>query len=104
MTMRGQAHEGCSRGVQGAPNMICSRCRKEIADDANYCSACGERQAAAGSAGRSGRRRLTRSAADVKIAGVCGGVAEYLGTDPTLVRLLWAVLTVVPGCLVGGVL
>jgi phage shock protein PspC (stress-responsive transcriptional regulator) len=44
-----------------------------------------------------------RSATDVKIAGVCGGIAEYLGTDPTLVRLVWAVLAVVPGCFVGGV-
>jgi phage shock protein PspC (stress-responsive transcriptional regulator) len=27
------------------------------------------------------------------IAGVCGGVAEFLGWNPTLVRVLWAVLT-----------
>lgn len=25
-----------------------------------------------------------------KICGVCGGVAEYLGIDPTLVRVIWA--------------
>jgi len=47
---------------------------------------------------------LTRSSADYKIGGVCGGIAEYLDTDPTLVRVIWAVLAVVPGCFVGGVL
>lgn len=26
------------------------------------------------------------------ICGVCAGIAEYLGIDPTVVRLLWAVL------------
>lgn len=41
-------------------------------------------------------RRLTRSTTDRKIAGVCGGLAEYIGTDPTLVRILW-VLAVVAG-------
>jgi len=28
------------------------------------------------------------------IAGVCGGLAEWLGWDPTLVRILYAILTV----------
>ena len=27
------------------------------------------------------------------ICGVCAGIAEYLGIDPTVVRLLWAALT-----------
>ena len=27
-----------------------------------------------------------------KIFGVCGGVAEYLGVDPTLVRVIWTLL------------
>lgn len=48
-------------------------------------------------------RRLMRSATDSKIAGVCGGLAEYLGVDPTIVRLFWAVLAVVPGGIVGGI-
>jgi phage shock protein C len=49
-------------------------------------------------------RRLTRSLHDRKIAGVCGGFAEYFHVDPTVVRLLWAVLTVVPGCIVLGLI
>ena len=36
--------------------------------------------------------RLHKSASDKKICGVCGGLAEYLGCDPTLIRLAWAVL------------
>ena len=26
------------------------------------------------------------------LAGVCGGIAEYFGVDPTLIRVIWAVL------------
>mgnify|MGYP001066643811 FL=1 len=35
-------------------------------------------------------KRLYLSDTDKKIAGVCGGVAEYLAVDPTIIRLLWA--------------
>jgi len=49
-------------------------------------------------------RRLTRSVTQRKVAGVCGGLAEHFGIDPTFVRLLWAVLTIVPGVIVLGVL
>ena len=49
-------------------------------------------------------RRLTRSATQRKVAGVCGGLAEYFHADPTVVRLLWVVLTIVPGAIVLGVL
>ena len=34
-------------------------------------------------------KRLFRSRDDRMIAGVCGGIAEYFGIDPTLVRLLF---------------
>lgn len=37
-------------------------------------------------------KKLTLSA-DKKVAGVCGGIAEYFDFDPTLVRVAWAVLT-----------
>ncbi len=39
-------------------------------------------------------RRLTRGA-DRKIGGVCGGIAEYFGVDPTIVRIAFIVLTIV---------
>ena len=31
------------------------------------------------------------------IAGVCGGLAEYLDTDPTLIRVIWALLVLFAG-------
>jgi phage shock protein C len=37
--------------------------------------------------------RLHRSATDRVVAGVCGGLAEYLEVDPTLVRLAFIVGT-----------
>jgi len=46
--------------------------------------------------------RLHRSLTDRKVGGVCGGVAEYLEADPTIIRLIWAVSFFVFG--VGGVL
>jgi phage shock protein PspC (stress-responsive transcriptional regulator) len=36
------------------------------------------------------------------IAGVCGGVADFLGWNPTLVRVLWVILT--PTTLFAGVI
>ncbi len=33
-------------------------------------------------------KRLTRTSWDAPISGVCGGLAHYLGVDPTLVRVL----------------
>lgn len=49
-------------------------------------------------------KRLTRSRTDRRVAGVCGGLAEYLDVDPTFVRLVWIVLSVVPGAIIGGVI
>lgn len=39
-------------------------------------------------------KRLCRSKKERMICGVCGGVAEYFNVDPTIVRLLWAALTI----------
>src|SRR5713226_9789334 len=41
------------------------------------------------------RRRLTRSSRERMWAGVAGGLAEYFDVDPTLMRLMWVVATVV---------
>lgn len=32
-------------------------------------------------------KKLTKSSRDRKIAGVCGGIAEYFGIDSTIVRI-----------------
>ncbi|UCE39264.1 MAG: PspC domain-containing protein [Thermoplasmata archaeon] len=39
-------------------------------------------------------RKLYRSTSDKWIAGVCGGLAGHFNMDPTLVRLLWIVVTI----------
>jgi phage shock protein C len=40
------------------------------------------------------RNALKRSRKDRIIAGVCGGLAEWLGWDPTVVRVLYVLLSV----------
>lgn len=37
-------------------------------------------------------RKLYKSQTDKKLCGVCGGIAEFLDIDSTIVRLIWAVL------------
>lgn len=48
--------------------------------------------------------KLYLSETDRKIAGVCGGIGETYGVDPTLCRLLWVFLTLVSGILPGVIL
>ena len=38
------------------------------------------------------KKRLYRSKTDKKLCGVCAGVADYFGIDPTIVRVIWALL------------
>ena len=80
--------------------MICPNCQKEIADHSNFCYSCGARLAstAPGVASQvTPVKRLTRSSIDKKIAGVCGGLAEYFDIDPTLIRVLWLLLVLCGG-------
>jgi phage shock protein C len=42
-------------------------------------------------------KRLLRSRSSRSLAGVCAGIAEYFGWDPTLVRIGWIVLTLLGG-------
>ena len=42
-------------------------------------------------------RRLYKSNENKMIGGVCGGIAEYFGIDPTVVRLAWVLF-----CVLGG--
>ena len=42
-------------------------------------------------------KRLYKSATDKKIAGVCGGIAEYFNVDATLIRLAWVVFGALGG-------
>lgn len=42
-------------------------------------------------------KRLYKINRGKMVDGVCGGVAEYFGLDPTLVRLAWALFTAMGG-------
>ena len=39
-------------------------------------------------------KRLKRSSSDRMIAGVCGGLAEYFEVDPTLVRVIYVIVSI----------
>jgi phage shock protein C len=39
-------------------------------------------------------KKLYLSDKDRKIAGVCGGLGEYYQVDPTVIRIIWIVLTI----------
>jgi len=79
--------------------MTCSRCTREIDADSAFCRFCG-----APTRESSSPRRLTRLPGEGQIGGVCAGIAAYLNTDVTVVRLAWVILSVVPGAIIGGLL
>jgi phage shock protein C len=39
------------------------------------------------------QKRLYRSTKNVMVSGVCGGIAEFFGIDPSIIRILWVLLT-----------
>lgn len=79
--------------------MYCTSCGIELPDSHRYCNQCGTRTATAepftAPAGQP-VRKLSRPRDDRKIAGVCAGLARYLGIDVTLVRILMVVLALCP--------
>jgi phage shock protein C len=72
--------------------MYCNACGKAIAEDGRFCSYCGN---VVGFAAAS--KRLMRSRADRKIAGICAGLAHYYNLDVTLVRVFCIFLTLATG-------
>ncbi len=42
-------------------------------------------------------KRLYKSNTDKKLDGVCAGIAEFFGIDPTIIRLLWVLATLFVG-------
>lgn len=78
--------------------MYCRSCGIEVSDAFRYCPQCGTgtgKDSVALSTGRPGRV-LRRSRDDKQIAGVCAGIARYLGLDVTLVRVLMVCLAFWP--------
>ena len=73
--------------------MYCPQCGRSYEEKVNFCCHCGAAMCAPATSGK----KLTRSRRDKKIAGVCGGFAEYLDMDPTLMRLIWVMLALFAG-------
>lgn len=42
-------------------------------------------------------KKLYKSSVNRMLCGVCGGIAEYFNIDPTLVRLVWVIITLMGG-------
>ncbi len=78
--------------------MYCRSCGIELSDAFRYCPQCGAGTgkdsftSATGAPGRVFRRSREGS----QIAGVCAGIARYLGLDVTLVRVLMVCLALWP--------
>jgi phage shock protein C len=43
------------------------------------------------------KKKLYRSLENRKLAGVCGGIAEYFDIDPVMVRLAWVIFFLAGG-------
>ena len=46
-------------------------------------------------------RRLTRSRHHKVIAGICGGIAEYMDVDAPVIRVLYVIVSVLTGLVPG---
>jgi phage shock protein C len=77
--------------------MYCNACGKAIADDGRFCSYCGN------VVGTPPAKKLIRSRAERKIAGVCAGLAQYFDLDVSLVRMLYLFITLATGVCPGVV-
>lgn len=49
-------------------------------------------------------KKLTRSADNRWLAGVCGGLGEYFNIDPTLIRIIVVLATIIFGFGLGGLI
>ncbi|MDR0992898.1 MAG: PspC domain-containing protein [Ruminococcus sp.] len=46
-------------------------------------------------------KKLAKSSTNKMISGVCAGIANYFSADPTLIRVLWAIASLVTGGITG---
>src|SRR5580658_2855194 len=67
--------------------MYCTKCGVELREGDCFCSRCGNRIAAA--AQTEAPVPLMLDKRNKKVAGVCAGMARYLGVDVVLMRVIW---------------
>lgn len=87
----------------------CPFCAEEIQDAAIKCKHCGSDLTAGTPTSLTSNEaprntRLSRSTGNKVLSGVCGGLANYFGLDPTLVRIVYALVcfftAIAPGIIV----
>ena len=66
--------------------------RRQVADAIKYA-----RMVSTGKGVKNMRKELRKSKTDRRICGVCGGIADYIGVDSNVVRLIWAAITLFAG-------
>jgi len=77
--------------------MYCANCGNALEDHFRFCSRCGQATVnGPAQPVREQETRLMRIREGKRVAGVCGGFARYLDLDPTLVRVVWILLTIFP--------
>ena len=67
--------------------MYCTKCGFELREDDRFCSRCGNRIAV--DVQTEAPRPLMLDKRNKKVAGVCAGMARYLGVDVVLMRVIW---------------
>ncbi len=93
----------CPEGPAGGVAMTCLNCHREIAESSNFCYFCGARQTVAAARPAGAPKRLMRSSTNNKIAGICGGLGEYMDADPTIIRLVLVLVVFFTGIFPGVV-
>ena len=43
------------------------------------------------------KKKLYKNSENKMLAGVCSGIADYFDMDPTIMRIIWAVITLAGG-------
>lgn len=81
--------------------MFCTACGNQLSEADRFCSQCGQVKPGATLnsviPAAAPKARFQRVMGNRKIAGVCSGLAAYLGWDVTLIRVLFVVLVVASG-------
>ncbi len=78
--------------------MYCTVCGMELSDAYRFCPQCGTATGKTSVWTHASRpaQPFTRPREQGKIAGVCAGIARYVGADVTLVRVLMVILALWP--------